>query len=238
MMLPSFMIRQVVKSQDSLLHKFLIDSPYVSKVAQHESHACIGEWAKPLNGKLLELGCGPGKYVALLNTLGFEVIGVDPLEFPTWQLIRDQSSADLRSGIFADTLPFSDGYFDHAACLGALLYFEQPEIALGELHRVLKPGGRLILRTVNKSNFYTRTTGKKLDPASRNLYDMDELEALVSRAGFKIEKTFSYGFWPPILANLWWYLVCVWLPLGLQDLLSKATKSRYRVNNIIFATRI
>ncbi len=237
-MLPRFMTQQIVRSQDKLLEKFLTDSLFVKKVASHESHARIGKWAEGINGRILELGCGPGKYVALLSTIGFQVTGVDPIEFPTWQLIRNRQFVDLHSGIFAENLPFSDCYFDHAACLGALLYFEEPELALRELHRVIKPNGRLILRTVNKSNFYTRTTGKKLDPASKNLYDMAELENLLLNAGFKVEKKFSYGFWPPVLTNFWWYLICVWMPIGIQDLLSSCTKSHYRINNVVFAIRL
>ena len=67
---------------------------------------------------------------------------------------------------------------------------------------------------------------------------MAELEALLSKAGFNVERKFSYGYWPPVLTNFWWYLVCVWLPIGLQDVLSKYTRPQYRVNNVVFATRV
>lgn len=238
-MIPNFMTRQIGTAQQKQLEQLIFDKQFVSKMARHPQHACIAEWLNPdAPGMVLELGCGPGKYVAILSALGFKVVGVDPFEFPSWKIIQQNTSADLRSGIFAERLPFPDSYFDHAVCLGALLYFDSPQQALGELRRVVKPGGRLILRTVNKSNLYTKTTGKKLDPASKNLYDMDELINLVSASGFKVERSFSYGFWPPILTNLWWYLVCVWLPLSFQDLLSNQLKPSNHVNNTIFATRL
>lgn len=238
-MIPNFMTRHIEAAQQKQLEQLIFDKQFVSRAARHPQHACIAEWLSPsVPGRVLELGCGPGKYVAILSALGFEVVGVDPFEFPSWKIIQENTSAELRSGIFAERLPFPDGHFDHAACLGALLYFDSPQEALGELRRVVKPGGRLVLRTVNKSNLYTKTTGKKLDPASKNLYDMDELASLVSESGFRVERTFSYGFWPPILTNLWWYLVCVWLPLSFQDLLSSLLKPENHVNNTIFATRI
>lgn len=221
------------------MEQLLRNKEYARQAAKHPQHACISEWLAPDSfGKVLELGCGPGKYVAMLCSLGFEVIGVDPCEFSSWQMIKENTSAKLHSGIFAEQLPFPEEYFDHAVCLGALLYFESPKKALVELRRVIKKNGRLILRTVNKSNLYTKTTGKKLDPASKNLFDMDELIELVANSGFKVQQKFSYGFWPPILTNLWWYLVCVWLPLRFQDFLSCRLQPKNQVNLTIFATRI
>jgi len=238
-MIPNFMTRQIGVAQHKQLQQLLFDGQFVEKMARHPQHACISEWLKPgAPLKVLELGCGPGKYVAMLSRLGFKVVGVDPFDFPGWKEIQENTPAELRSGIFAEKLPFPDEYFDYAACLGALLYFDSPKDALMELRRVVKRGGRLVLRTVNKSNLYTRSTGKKLDPFSKNLYDMDELIDLVSTSGFKVERSFSYGFWPPMLTNLWWYLVCVWLPLGFQDYLSKHLKPENHVNNTVFATRI
>jgi SAM-dependent methyltransferase len=186
---------------------------------------------------VLELGCGPGKYVALLDTLGYRVVGVDPFEFPTWQYLREHTRAELHAGITAERLPFPDASFDHAVCLGAVLYFTDPLVALTELHRVVRPGGRIVLRTVNRGNLYTQRTGRNIDPASRNLYTLDELTSLLDAAGFDIGERFSYGFYSPWFPSFWWYLMCVWLPLGLQDWISARLSPASRVNNTVFATR-
>ncbi|MBR9817208.1 MAG: methyltransferase domain-containing protein [Rhodospirillales bacterium] len=236
-MLPAFMVKQIAKSQDAQLLRFLSDKNYACTMSLTAAHARIHEWAEGQKGDLLELGCGPGKYVAMFSSLGFQVTGVDPISFPTWKALEQQTPSKLISNVYAEDLPFPNSSFDHVACLGALLYFEDPRGALRELHRVLKPGGKLILRTVNKSNLYTSLTGEKLDPASKNLYSMSELESLVSGAGFCIDRKFSYGFWPPVLTNFWWYLVCVWLPIWLQNGLSNLISPSRHVNNIIFATK-
>jgi len=233
------MTRQIAAAQHKQLLRLIFDRPYINKMARHPIHARIADWLTPdAKGKVLELGCGPGKYVAMISQLGFEVIGVDPVTFPSWEVIKKNTLAELRSDVFAEQLPFQSEYFDHAVCLGALLYFDSPQTAMSELHRVMKPGGRLVLRTVNKSNLYTKTTGKKLDPASKNLYDMDQLISLISASGFKVEEHFTYGFWPPALTNFWWYLTSVYLPQGFQDWLSARLKPANRVNNSVFATRI
>ncbi len=231
-----FFNRQIVASQDRMLRRFVFDASYTRAMAQHPSNACISDWLPGGTGeKLLEIGCGPGKYVAMLNALGYQVTGVDPHEFSSWDLLRKETSAQLINNVRAENLPFPDNSFDHAVCLGALLYFDEPEQALRQARRVLKPSGRIIVRTVNKTNLYTLRTGRKLDPASKNLYTLSELAALIEKCGFDVTKKFSYGFWPPMLTDFWWYLTCVFLPLELQHKLSSLLKPEHRVSNIAFA---
>jgi ubiquinone/menaquinone biosynthesis C-methylase UbiE len=207
-------------------------------MADHPVHACIGRWL-PLNKgqKVLELGCGPGKYVAMLSTLGFDVVGVDPYYFKTWDVLQSKTNVKLIDKIYAEKLPFTDQYFDHVVCLGALLYFDDPLMALKEIKRIIKPGGKVIIRTVNKNNLYTLNTGKKLDPSSNQLYTMEELVALISMSGLGVSHSFSYGYWPPVYTNFWWYLTCVWIPLAIQDKLSDKLPEKNRVNNIVYAYR-
>lgn len=232
----NFMNRQIGDSQTELLSRLLFDKQYAQKCGRHPLHAKILEFISPAQGpRVLELGCGPGKYVALLCSAGFDVVAVDPYSFPSWELIQANSSARMHDKVFAESLPFADASFDQVTCLGALLYFEDPVLALAEIRRVLKPGGRMVMRTVNKNNLYTLKTGKRLDPASRQLYSMDELIALIQKSGFSVIDSFSYGFWPPAFTDIWWYLTCMWIPVWVQDRLSQWIKPENRVNNTVFA---
>ena len=45
----------------------------------------------------------------------------------------------------AERLEFSDGSFDVVLSLYALLHFHEPLVALREMHRVLRPGGRIVI---------------------------------------------------------------------------------------------
>ena len=227
---------QIGRAQDAVLRRLHEDRAYAEAMSRHPLHACVGEWVDNQVGvKVLELGCGPGKYVAMLGNLGFEVTGVDPCTFPTWDLLRSRRTCRLLSEIRAESLPFESGSFDHVVCLGALLYFHNPARALAEMRRVVREGGHLVLRTVNKHNLYTRRTGLRLDPASRQLYGRDELQRLIQEAGFVVARSFSYGFWPPWCGRIWWYLVCVWLPDWVQERLSDLLDEQHRINHVVFA---
>lgn len=230
--------RQLQASQDTLLRKMLMDRDYARQMGSHELHAELLRWLTPAQQpRVLELGCGPGKYVGLMANSGFQVVGVDPFEFPTWEQLKGRPEVTLKSSVYGEDLPFQDASFDAVVCLSALLYFNDPQRGMEEMRRVLKPGGRLIVRTVNRLNYFTARTGKRLDPASRQLYSPGELAKLVSEHGFKVEHSFTHGFWPPAFTDFWWYLQCVWIPHWAQTLFSRLTPADRRVNCTVICTR-
>ncbi len=206
-------------------------SAVAEKVALRSHYTCIGQWLpSKLGGRVLELGCGPGRYVALLAAMGYDVVGADPLSFPTWEDIRGHQQVEFQQGIRAEALPYADASFDHVACLGALLYFDNPDQALTEVRRVIKPGGRLFVRTVNRHNLVRLLRGRNIDPAAKNYYTESELAELLRRHGFLVNRTFSYGFYPPFAPMFWWYLVNGKIPVRAQEWLSNSIPPRYRVN--------
>jgi SAM-dependent methyltransferase len=208
-----------------------------AEVAAHRPHyAGIGEWLpRGLGGRVLELGCGPGRYVALLSSLGFEVVGVDPASFALWDEIKARRDVEMISGVKAEQLPFPDASFDHVACVSALLYFDNAERALAEMRRVLKPGGRLYVRTVNSRNLSRRWTKTNIDPVALNYFDESELTAYLEKGGFEVRKTFSYGFYPPVMKAFWWYLCNGPIPISVQERLSALTPTDMRVTVAAFA---
>jgi SAM-dependent methyltransferase len=102
----------------------------------------------PGTGRVLELGCGNGKTLAALMKGGSEVVGVDFSRNGLRACARsvpappDLVQADLR------WLPFAGDSFDHVVAfhvLGHLPAVDRP-IAVGEIRRVLRPGGGLLVR--------------------------------------------------------------------------------------------
>jgi ubiquinone/menaquinone biosynthesis C-methylase UbiE len=107
----------------------------------------------PEGSKILDLGCGTGDMAAELMQNGYDVWGVDIAE----QMIR-YVRARLRPDRFrvgdVEHIDFPDGTFDAVVCLGVLEYLDRDGLALREILRVLKPGGRAVISTPNALCFF------------------------------------------------------------------------------------
>ena len=119
-------------------------------------HAHISEqvmdWL-PLGGRLLDIGCGTGLFVERYCERGGRAVGLD-LSPKMIERARDRcAEADWTVGT-AEALPFRDDTFDAVSSLLAFSYFRDPDRMLGEVLRVLRPGGRLALCTLGR-NFLT-----------------------------------------------------------------------------------
>ncbi len=112
-------------------------------------------------GSVLEVGIGPGHNLPRLCGPGRRVVGVDVsrrmLALARTQMAAGQAQASLaRASVFS--LPFRAGRFD--AVVGTfvadLLTDQELPVALGEVTRVLSPGGRLVLGVMELPNRLVR----------------------------------------------------------------------------------
>lgn len=95
--------------------------------------------------RVLEVGCGPGELAARIkDELGADVVAVD-ISPRMVELARGRG-VDARIGDVQE-LQFAARAFDCAVAAWMLYHVPDPERALAELARVLKPGGRLVAVT-------------------------------------------------------------------------------------------
>jgi GDP-mannose 6-dehydrogenase len=98
------------------------------------------------SSKILDAGCGSGEMAAKLMERGYEVWGIDLAE----PMIR-HARALCRSNQFQvgdiEQIPFPDNTFDAVVSLGVIEYLDGDQKALGEIWRVLKPGGTAVIAT-------------------------------------------------------------------------------------------
>lgn len=100
----------------------------------------------PPETRVLDAGCGEGvlvdEYAGRLH-----IEGLDP----------NYSSDRVKTGSLT-ALPYGDGRFDRALCLDVLehLTFEEQPVAIAELHRVIRPGGELLVSIPNLAHLQSR----------------------------------------------------------------------------------
>jgi len=102
------------------------------------------------SSKILDVGCGAGTYVRLLRGKGYNVIGLD-YSFPSLQRAR---AADFqKSGIYLEgdayCLPFPDEIFDLVISIGTFQAMGDPQRAVKEMVRVLRPNGLVVVECLN-----------------------------------------------------------------------------------------
>ncbi|HTZ48675.1 MAG TPA: class I SAM-dependent methyltransferase [Verrucomicrobiae bacterium] len=103
---------------------------------------------------VLEVAPGPGYYAIELAKLGnYKITGLDISK--TFVGIARANAA--KAGVHIDfehgnasNIPFPDNTFDFIVCCAAFKNFTQPQRALEEMHRVLKPGGKALIVDLRK----------------------------------------------------------------------------------------
>lgn len=115
----------------------------------------IGRWKKWVQAaallisgpRVLELGFGPGHLQSHLHKNGLNVFGLDESRQMTsraHRMLREQQFSPQLSRGFAQRLPFASGSFNSVVATFPTLYIVDPN-TLAEIHRVLIPGGRLVV---------------------------------------------------------------------------------------------
>ena len=91
--------------------------------------------------RVADIGCGTGKFTRLLTHA--DVIGIEPLEGMRTTFHELLPDVPVLAGV-AEALPFRDSLFDVATFASAFHWIDHAR-ALPELHRVLRPGGKLAI---------------------------------------------------------------------------------------------
>jgi SAM-dependent methyltransferase len=116
--------------------------------------------AEPGPGRrILDVASGFGQDSIALASRGARVVGAEPsARMTAWaRLVSDKAVAAGSAPIeiprwvrgWSDALPFRTGSFDAAICKGAIDHFDRPELAIAEMARVTRTGGRVVLAIAN-----------------------------------------------------------------------------------------
>jgi len=102
-------------------------------------------------GRLLDVPAGEGALSIRLAEAGFAVSACD-----LYPQIFVPPHIEIRRGDLSEVLPYGDAAFEYVVCLEGLEHIENPHQAVREFHRVLAPGGHLIVSIPNILNIEER----------------------------------------------------------------------------------
>jgi len=151
------------------------------------------------NGPVCDLGCGPGQIARFLAARGLDVVGVDLSPGMVEQAKQLSPGLEFRVGDML-ALDRPDGSLAGIAAFYSIIHVPRARVvdALGEMRRVLRPGGLLLLA------FHLGDEDLHLDELWGEEVDIDacffaraEMEGYLRDAGFEIVETLERGSYPP-----------------------------------------
>ncbi len=148
--------------------------------------------------RALDLGCAQGVLSYYLRRKGGFWVSTDQ-DWANLETTRGLVKHNLVQ-IGTARLPFKNGSFDLVACLDYLEHLEEDDLCLGEIHRVLKAGGRLILVTPHTGKFFIlhklrSGLGLTLDTFGhkREGYSLPQLREKLEKAHLSVIRSKSYS---------------------------------------------
>jgi ubiquinone/menaquinone biosynthesis C-methylase UbiE len=169
------------------------------------------ETTEGLRGRVVEIGFGSGFNVPHYPREVEEVLAVEP-SATAFRLARKRLGVAVvpvrQVGLDGQSLPLADASCDAALCTFALCTIPDVDVALSEIHRVLRPGGRFhFLEHGLAPDPRVRAFQRRVEPLQRRMADGCHLTrdpvALAGDAGFVLEEIDQgYGAGP----KAWSYL--------------------------------
>jgi len=115
----------------------------------------LHEYDRFSSKRVLEVGCGNGYTLGKYAQAGAEVYGIDVTEAAV-DISRKRFEYQKLKGDFivgnAEALPYESDFFDCVCSMGVLHHVPDTERAVAEIHRCLKPGGRLIVMLYHRDS--------------------------------------------------------------------------------------
>lgn len=188
-----------LKEFDRAAEKFDDDDPSVYNMCRKDYPAVLAEAVKEPFSDLLDAGCGTGAmlYMFKRDYPDRRYTGIDLSD----KMIETAKKKQLAGVRFVagdcENLPFAGNSFDVVTCSMSFHHYPNSEKFFMSLNKVLRPGGRLILRDMAaKSKFVLwfinrieiPVVNKVLRKGDVHVYSRDDIQRLCNASGLKLEK--------------------------------------------------
>ncbi len=193
-----------IKEFTRAARKYEGDNAGVYKMCRKDYPDILSEIEKNSFERLLDVGCGTAPMISLLAERYPEChfTGIDL----TPAMIDVARSKQLPHAEFvvgdAENLPFENDAFDVVICSESFHHYPHPHLFFEGVHRVLRPGGRLILRDVTFRcslvrwyvNHIELPVLNKLGYGDVRIYGLKEIREMAEKVGFEIDILEKRGF--------------------------------------------
>jgi 2-polyprenyl-3-methyl-5-hydroxy-6-metoxy-1,4-benzoquinol methylase len=158
--------------------------------------------------RVLDVGTGPGRFGAFFAERGCRVTGVDlnpdmlEIARETARRQRVEDRFEIVRGSAEDLSQFDDGAFDVVLCMELFDHLPDLGLALVEMRRALKAGGRFLFTYVPSESIYGaagnlyRRLLARLKPADRMIsrtYSLREVRSQLARRGLHLDRYWGVG---------------------------------------------
>ncbi|MBA4423489.1 MAG: class I SAM-dependent methyltransferase [Syntrophus sp. (in: bacteria)] len=126
------------------------DTPVGKAVLRYEKELTL-ELLSPVQGEqILDAGSGTGIFTREFLVRGADVVGLDiSWAMLRWAMVTNEAFSHRMVTADMALLPFADGAFDKTVSVTALEFIEDEKKAVAELFRVTRPGGIIVVATLN-----------------------------------------------------------------------------------------
>ena len=136
--------------------------------------------------KFLDIACGDGRLLAHAESLGLQCWGIDISQVAV-DRARSRCKADIIRADVNNGLPFQDKFFDYVTCLGSLEHFTNQLSVVREIHRVIKPSGRIYLLVPNQDYILHKFGYETDNQPVINRYSLAVYRNLLAKGGLTID---------------------------------------------------
>ncbi len=148
------------------------------------------KYAIPLTKKtkILDIGCAGGAFLKAAHNLGLATKGIEPNKWLS-EYAREHYKLDVQAGVLAD-FRFDDNSFDVITLWDVIEHVPNPEFELNEIHRVLKPGGLLIINYPDHVSLPARLLGRNWPfwlSVHLTYYTPETIKKHLVKCGFAVE---------------------------------------------------
>jgi SAM-dependent methyltransferase len=149
----------------------------------------------PNRGRLLEVGSGFGYLLDYFRKDGWDVMGVEPNRG-----LNRHAEKELKLTVLPKILPeanFADGSFDVVLMMHVIEHVPDPQSTLGEIFRILRPGGMLVLETPRYDTLMFKLLGRRERSLSClghiYFFTSKTLRAISEAVGFRVDRSDKVG---------------------------------------------